>query len=106
MPDGELRVYTLKFSSFTAYFTDDGDGGSRLVVEKAADSMLPDSLIPQVREAVLQAVATQLHCPPDAVEMRDTRLLCERLVTPREQPRHPWQVERSRTRPSFKRSPR
>lgn len=103
MPDGELRLYCLKHSSVTAYFTDDGEGGSTLVAEKAPDSMLPDSIIPHVRVAILQAVAVQLHCPPDAVEMRGTRLLCERLATPLEQARHPWQVEKPRTKAPFKR---
>lgn len=96
MPDGEVRLYLIKFGSVTAYFTDDGEGGSALVVEPSPDALLPGDPVPEIRAALLAKAAELCHCPVDAIERRPIDYLCSKMTAATEKPRHPWQQPRAR----------
>lgn len=92
MPDDQIRVYCMRISSVVAYFCDDGEGGSVLIVEPSDYAAVAKETLDQVRFNVLEEAGTRLHCPPHCVERRSIGSLCKIVDLP-DPPRHPWQFK-------------
>lgn len=97
MPDGEVRLYCTRIAQVVSYFADDGEGGSVLWLEPGDMAMVQDNAMEEMRAWILSDVGQRLACPPDRVETLSIETLCQRLAWHPEPPRHPWQMQRSKT---------
>lgn len=97
MPDGEVRLYCTRIAQVISYFADDGEGGSVLWLERGDMAMVQDSTMDEVRAWILSDVGQRLQCPADHVESLPIETLCQKLAWQPDPPRHPWQMQRTKT---------
>lgn len=87
--EGVPRIYATQIASVVSYFVDDGDDGTKLIVEPgeyACRWTTTQAKLDAVRDAVLNEVANRLNCPTSKVECRslsDIALVADPLLKSR-----------------------